>query len=132
MGIVVVTIHSKGRMATQRSARDSARSGGGGHSSHRGGGPHAHNDLFQPLPSTRAGNSVSSPHPPPSLLDQHEGQELIDDYTPSVIDQQIHDAYGAGDYQEDPLQLEHVVGFGAESISNLCCLPLNEYVIAKG
>jgi hypothetical protein len=109
-------------MATQRSARDSAR---GGPSSHRGGGPH--NDLFQPLPSNRSG---SSPHHAP--LDQHQGGELIDDYTPSVLDQQIHDTYGAGDYQEDPLQLEHVVGFGAESISNLCALPLNEYVIAKG
>lgn len=126
---MVVTIRT---MASQRSARDSSRGGGAAPASHRGGG--AHNDLFQPLPSSRAANSSSSPHhhSTPSLLDQHQGQELLDDYTPSVLDQQIHDTYGAGDYQEDPLQLEHVVGFGAESVSNLCCLPLNEYVIAKG
>lgn len=96
----------------------------GSHSS-RG---HHHDDLFQPLASTRSGKDLQQS----SRGNGGEEKELIDDYTPHIRDQNIHDTYGAGDYQEDPLQLEHVVGFGADCVSNLCSLPLNEYTIAKG
>lgn len=59
-------------------------------------------------------------------------EEIEDDFSPFLQDQQLHDTYGAGSVSDDPLQLEHVVGFGADSPSNLICLPLNEYSIVKG
>lgn len=61
-----------------------------------------------------------------------EQEEIEDDFSPQIQDQQLHDTYGAGQVSEDPLQLEHVVGFGADSPSNLICLPLNEFSIVKG
>jgi hypothetical protein len=106
------------------SGRDTGR-GGAGKAKGSGGG---HADLFQPASSARD-SSGRQDYQPAAPQDQ---QEILDDYSPHIQDQLIHETYGAGDYQEDPLQLEHVVGFGADSPTNLCSLPLNEYTIAKG
>ena len=81
-----------------------------------------HPDLF--VPQTERSETTERNY--------REQEEIEDDFSPLIQDQQLHDTYGAGSVSDDPLQLEHVVVFGADSPSNLLCLPLNEYSIVKG
>lgn len=60
-----------------------------------------------------------------------EFEELKDDYSPEIQDKLLHDTYGAGDASEDPLQLEHMIGFGGEFPCSVISLPLNDCLFAK-
>lgn len=58
-------------------------------------------------------------------------EELQDDYSPELQDKILHDTYGAGDASDDPLQLEHMIGFGGEFPFSVINLPLNDSLYAK-
>jgi hypothetical protein len=61
----------------------------------------------------------------------NELEELKDDYSPEIQDKLLHETYGAGDASEDPLQLEHMIGFGGEFPFSVITLPLNDSLFAK-
>lgn len=79
-----------------------------------------HREIFMP---TSGGRGSSRPE---------EKKEIEDDFSPHIQDTKLHDTYGAGDYQQDPLQLEHTVGYGGEYSNNLWSLPLSESSFVKG
>mmetsp|Transcript_9578 Transcript_9578/g.14420 ORF Transcript_9578/g.14420 Transcript_9578/m.14420 type:complete len:697 (-) Transcript_9578:178-2268(-) len=63
------------------------------------------------------------------LVEQKE--VLEDDFSPEIQDKILHETYGAGDASEDPLQLEHMVGFGGEFPNSVVSLPLDDNLFTK-
>lgn len=68
-------------------------------------------DLFE---SARGNNS-----------ERNEGKEDLemDNLDPAAHDQELHEMYGAGNLDEDPLQLEHMIGFNGENHNAVMTLP---------
>ena len=47
----------------------------------------------------------------------------MDNLDPAAHDQELHEMYGAGNMDEDPLQLEHMIGFNGENHNAVMTIP---------
>ena len=54
--------------------------------------------------------------------EQKEDAEM-DALDPAARDEELHEMYGAGKMDEDPLQLEHMIGFNGDNKNNVLMLP---------
>jgi hypothetical protein len=55
----------------------------------------------------------------------------MDELDPATRDQELHELYGAGNLDEDPLQLEHMIGFNGENHNAVMTLPYSDGLYVK-
>lgn len=74
----------------------------------------------------------------PDLFESARGSERVveadhemDNLDPAAHDDELHDLYGAGKLDEDPLQLEHMIGFNGENHNAVMSLPNSDGAYVK-
>jgi hypothetical protein len=57
--------------------------------------------------------------------ERNEAKEDVemDNLDPAARDDELHELYGAGHIDEDPLQLEHMIGFNGDNHNAVMTLP---------
>ena len=79
----------------------------------KAGGAQNRPDLFESARDHKSGR-------PESVRKDDEEMDKLD---PASRDQELHEMYGAGSVDEDPLQLEHMIGFNGGNQRAVLALP---------
>jgi hypothetical protein len=89
------------------------------------GGVQARPDLFESARATGAGGGGG-------VSERGSRADVeMDELDPATRDQELHELYGAGNLDEDPLQLEHMIGFNGENHNAVMTLPYSDGLYVK-